>query len=213
MKRNRFLLSSCNSQLTPIIQKQLLQQQKWTSLFSIELTTTKYQRQNLKFNIHYINWWNRPIMKTKTATTTTRTDKHHDTSWKLLSQQKTTPKDRPWCDSAEKNATKNGQRKSCGPHTDDPFLYFHAMLLTRVTTTKLNWVSIEIKSDFICQNPNNTFYLLNILYYFGYFQWINRKQNKTTTTRTLNKTNNFVHRNEFIIYDEIHIESNPKSER
>lgn len=49
---------------------------------------------------------------------------------------------------------------------------------------------------------------------------MNRKQNKTkenkkkpTTTRTLNKTNNFVHRNEFIIYDEMHIESNPKSER
>lgn len=36
-------------------QQQLLQQQeqqKWTSLFSIELTTTKYRRQNLKFNIH-----------------------------------------------------------------------------------------------------------------------------------------------------------------
>lgn len=49
---------------------------------------------------------------------------------------------------------------------------------------------------------------------------MNRKQNKTkenkkkpTTTRTLNKTNNFVHRNEFIIYDEMHIESNPKSKR
>lgn len=40
-----------------------------------------------------------------------------------------------------------------------------------------------------------------------------RKQEKPTTTRTLNKTNNFVHRNEFIIYDEMHIESNPKSER
>lgn len=77
-----------------------------------------------------------------------------------------------------------------------------------------------MKSYFICQNPNDTFYLLNILYDFGYFQWMNRKQNKTkenkkkpTTTRTLNKTNNFVHRNEFIIYDEMHIESNPKSER
>lgn len=81
MKRKRFLLSSCNSQLTPITQQQLLQQQqqKWTSLFSIELTTTKYRRQNLKFNIHYINWWNRPIMKTKTATTTTTTNKNRQT--------------------------------------------------------------------------------------------------------------------------------------
>lgn len=32
--------------------QQQQQQQKWTSLFSIELTTTKYRRQNLKFNIH-----------------------------------------------------------------------------------------------------------------------------------------------------------------
>lgn len=53
----RFLVKfSCNSQLTPMTQQQqqqlLQQQQKWTSLFSIELTTTKYRRQNLKFNIH-----------------------------------------------------------------------------------------------------------------------------------------------------------------
>lgn len=68
-------------------QQQLLQQQqKWTSLFSIELTTTKYRRQNLKFNIHTLY----KLMKPSNYEKKNKTNSNYNKNKKQ--QQTTTPR-------------------------------------------------------------------------------------------------------------------------